>query len=77
MIGDVLFLLVLWGGAAFFANRLFVIIKYRAINIRGITYSKAETPIMYWIQMTLLVFSLVMFGSIAVGMTLFYSGVLA
>lgn len=77
MIGNALFLLVMWAVAAFLGNRLYVIIRYRAINIKGITYSKAETPIMYWIQMALLACGLTMIGSIAVGMTLFYVGALA
>lgn len=77
MIGNVLSLLVMWAVSAFLANRLYVIVRYRATNIKGITYSKAETPIMYWIEMVLLVFGLAMIGSIAVGMTLYYSGVLA
>ena len=75
MIGNVLFLLVMWAVSAFLANRLYVIVRYRAINIKGTTYSKDETPIMYWTQIALLVCGLATIGSIAVGMTLYYSGV--
>jgi hypothetical protein len=77
MIGNALFLLVMWAVSAFLANRLYVIIKYRSINIKGMTYSKVDTPIMYWVQMMLLACGLAVIGSIAVGMTLFYAGVLA
>ena len=35
--GNALFLLVMWAASAFLANRLYVIIRYRAINIKGIT----------------------------------------
>ncbi len=76
MIGNALFLTVLWAVSAFLVNRLYVIVRYGAINIKGATYSKAETPIMYWIQMALLVCGLAMIGPIAAGMTLFYAGVL-
>lgn len=76
MVGNAIFLTVMWAVSAFLVNRLYVIVRYRAINIKGITYSKADTPIMYWIQMVLLVWGLAMIGTIAVGMTLFYAGVL-
>ena len=77
MIGDVIFLAVMWGVAAFMANRLYVLVRYRAINIKGITYSKAETPIMYWVQMALIIFMLALIGGVAVVMTLYYTDVLA
>ena len=76
MVGNALFLMVMWAVSAFLVNRLYVIVRYRAINIKGVTYSKADTPIMYWIQMVLLVCGLAVIGTIAVGMTLFYAGVL-
>jgi hypothetical protein len=76
MVGNALFLMVMWAASAFLVNRLYVIVRHRAINIKGVTYSKTDTPIMYWIQMALLVFALAMIGSIAFGMTLFYADVL-
>lgn len=76
MVGNALFLIVMWGVSAFLANRLYVIVRYRKINIKGVIYSKSHTPIMYWVQMALLVCGLAMIGTIAVGMTLFYAGVL-
>jgi len=77
MIGNALFLLLIWSVTGFLVNRLYVIVRYRAINIKGVTYSRADTPVMYWIQMVLLVFGLTMIGGIAVLMTLGYAGVIA
>lgn len=74
MIGNAIFLIVMWAVSAFLANRLYVIIRYQAINIKGVTYSRVDTPIMYWVQMLLLVCGLALVGTIAVGMTLFYAG---
>jgi hypothetical protein len=74
MIGDAIFLLVMWSVAAFMANRLYVIVRYRQINIKGAVYSRAETPIMYWIQMVLIASMLVLIGGIAFLMTLYDAG---
>jgi hypothetical protein len=77
MIGDLAFLAVMWGVLAFMANRLYVLVRYRAINIKGKTYSKAQTPIMYWVQMALIGFMLALIGGVAVIMTLYYTDALA
>ena len=77
MIGDVLFLSVMWGVAAFMANRLYVIVRYGAINIKGVTYSKSETPIMYLVQMALIILALLLIGGIAAAMTLHYASLKA
>lgn len=77
MVGDVLFLAVMWAVSGFLLNRLYVIVRYKAVNIKGVTYSKADTPVMYWMQMVLLVCALIMIGGIAVFMTLAYAGVIA
>lgn len=77
MIGDVVFLAVMWGVSAFMANRLYVLVRYRAINVKGITYSKAKTPIMYWVQMALIVFMIALIGGVAVIMTLYCTNMLA
>ena len=74
MIGDAIFLLVMWSVAAFMANRLYVIVRYREINIKGAVYSRAETPIMYWIQMILIASMLVLIGGMALLMTLYDAG---
>ena len=66
----------MWGCSAFLVNRLYVIVRYQSINIQGVTYSKAETPVMYWIQMALLVCGLTMIGTLAVVLALIYAGVL-
>ena len=77
MIKDALFLIVMWAVTAFLANRIYVIVRYRAINIKGVTYSKAETPVMYWIQMVILVCGLAMIEGIAVLATLGCAAMLA
>ena len=77
MTKDALFLIVMWAVTAFLVNRLYVIVRYRAINIKGVTYSKADTPVMYWMQMVILVCGLTMIGGIAVLTTLGSAGMLA
>lgn len=76
MIGDILFLLIMWAAAFFLANRLYVIVRYKAINIKGVTYSRAETPIMYCVQLLILMCGLAMIGGIAVLLSLPYLGLL-
>lgn len=76
MIGNVLFFLVMWTVAIFMANRLYVIVRYRAITIKGVTYSKHDTPVMYWIQMALIICALIMIGGIAILVTLAFVGLL-
>jgi hypothetical protein len=66
MLGDVLFFVVMWAVAIFVANRLYVIVRYRAITIKGVTYSRNDTPIMYWVQMALIACALVLIGGIAI-----------
>lgn len=77
MIGDIIFLVVMWSVAVFMANRLYVIIRYREINIKGIVYSLTDTPIMYWIQMALIALGLLFIGGIAVIMSLYDAGLLS
>ncbi|MDB5712718.1 MAG: hypothetical protein JWO15_115 [Sphingomonadales bacterium] len=70
MLGNVILLLVSWVVAIFVANRLYVIIRYRSINIKGAVYSKSDTPIMYWVQMWIIFIGLVLVGGVAIIMTL-------
>ncbi len=70
MVGNAIFLIVMWSVAIFLANRLYVIIRYRALNVKGITYSRRNTPVMYWIEMAILVFGFLMVAGIAVIVTL-------
>lgn len=70
MFGNFLLFVVSWITTAFLSNRLYVIIRYREITIKGVTYSKSSTPIMYWLQMLLIIAGLLMTGGIAVVITL-------
>lgn len=70
MFGNVLFFVVMWAVTAFMANRLYVIVRYQAITVKGVNYSRSATPIMYWIQMLLIITALVLIGGIAVVITL-------
>lgn len=56
MFGNLLLALVGFGLAAFMLNRLYVGIGERQINVKGITYSRSSSPVMYWIVMALAVF---------------------
>jgi len=56
------------------ANRLYVIVKYRSINIKGAVYSKSGTPIMYWVEMATIIIGLVLVGSVAAVVTLGTAG---
>ena len=58
MFGNLLFSLVGFGLAAFMVNRLYVGIGERQINVKGITYSRSSTKILYWIVMAMAVFGL-------------------
>ncbi|MES2303693.1 MAG: hypothetical protein WC816_14900 [Sphingomonas sp.] len=58
MVGNLLFALVGFGLSIFMVNRLYVGIGERQINVKGITYSRSSTPIMYWIVMAMAVFGL-------------------
>lgn len=53
MVGNLLFALVGFGLSAFMVNRLYVGIGGHQINVKGITYSRSSTPVMYWIVMTM------------------------
>ncbi|MET0373431.1 MAG: hypothetical protein ABW128_04135, partial [Rhizorhabdus sp.] len=44
--------------AAFMVNRLYVGVGGRQINVKGVTYSRFSTPVMYWIVMAMAVFGL-------------------
>lgn len=77
MIGDAIFLILLWSVATFMVNRLYVIIRYREINVKGVVYSRGETPITYWVLMAFIAFASLLIGSMAVGMTLYYAGIIA
>jgi hypothetical protein len=74
MIGNVILLIVVWSVSVFMANRLYVIIKYGAINIKGAVYSKVDTPIMYWVQMAIIVVGLVLVGGVGIVTTLGSTG---
>lgn len=76
MVGDAVFLIVMWSVAIFLANRLYVIIRYRALNVKGTTYSQANTPVMYWIEMAILAFGFLMIAGIAVIVTLGRVGII-
>lgn len=58
MLGSLLLALVGLGLAAFMLNRLYVGIGKRQINVKGVTYSRSATPVMYWIVMTMAAFGL-------------------
>lgn len=77
MIGNILFLLVTWGVAGFLANRLYVIVCYRAIQIKGVRYSRAETPTMYWVQLAVIVVGFLLVACMALVAALGIFGVLA
>ena len=71
MIGRAAFFVIVCAAAAFLANRLYVIIRYRELNVKGVVYSKANTPVMYWVEIALLVIALTVIGGMAVVATLY------
>jgi hypothetical protein len=71
MIGNLLFIAIIWAVAAFMVNRLYVIVRYRAINVKGVTYSKVKTPVMFWIVMALIIIANILVGGIAVVTTIY------
>jgi hypothetical protein len=71
MVGNAIFLLVLWGVSVFTANRFYVVIRYREINIKGAVYSKEHTPVMYWFEVVLIGSVMCFIGAMAIGMTLY------
>ena len=70
MVGNLILLLVSWIVAVFMANRLYVIVRYGSIKIKGAIYSRSETPIMYWVEMVIIFVGLFLVGGIAIVMTL-------
>ena len=74
MIANIALLLISWSVAAFLANRLYVIIKYRSITIKGAIYSKANTPVMYWVEMAIISIGFLLVGGIAIIMALGTAG---
>ena len=77
MIGRAAFLVIAWAVSAFLANRLYVIIRYRELNVKGVVYSKAKTPVMYWIEIAILILGLTVIGGMAVVTTLYDAGFFA
>jgi hypothetical protein len=76
MIGDAIYFVVIWAVTIFLANRLYVIVRHKALNIKGVTYSRDATPIIYWIQMIMIISALILIGGIAVLITLDDTGLL-
>ena len=68
MIENLLYLLFFAAFTAFMVNRLYVGLSRRAIQIKGVVYSRAHEPIMYWIVMVLAVWG------IAVGLLMTAAG---
>ena len=58
MLGSLLLALVGLGLAAFMVNRLYVGLGKRQINVKGITYSRSTTPVMYYTVMILAAFGM-------------------
>lgn len=58
MFGNLLLALVGFGLAVFMVNRLYVGVSERQINVKGVTYSRSSTPVMYWIVVVLAIFGL-------------------
>ena len=77
MIARAAFLAIAWAAAAFMANRLYVIIRYRELNVKGVVYSKAKTPIMYWVEIAMLILALTVIGGMAVAVTLYEASLFA
>lgn len=53
--------------AAFLANRLYVGLSRRELNVKGALYSRTTTPIAYWISMSCALIGLLLTFSIVVG----------
>jgi hypothetical protein len=58
MFGTLLFTLVGLSLAGFMVNRLYVGIRERQLDVKGIIYSRSATPIRYWITMSLAAYGL-------------------
>ncbi|MBF5090254.1 hypothetical protein F1640_09565 [Novosphingobium sp. NBM11] len=67
--------MIMWAVTIFMFNRLYVIVRYGAITVKGVTYSRRDAPIMYWIQMALIICGLFMIGGIAILVSLADLGV--
>jgi hypothetical protein len=71
MIGRLTFLVIAWAAVAFLANRLYVILRYGELNVKGVVYSKAQTPVMYWAEIAMLVLGLTVIGGLALMITVY------
>jgi len=61
MVGMILLILVSACLAAFMVNRLYVGFSQGELNVKGIVYHRNDTPIAYWLTMTMAAFGL-LFG---------------
>lgn len=62
--------------AALMVNRLYVIIRDKAITVRGGTYSRSDTPFNYWFMMFVYAFGLLLNSGAAIFLTIRYAGMI-
>lgn len=58
MLANALYLIFFVAFSGFMANRLYVGISKKCIQVKGVTYSREREPIMYWIVMILAVWGI-------------------
>jgi len=49
----ILFLLLMLGSGGFVASRAYLLIARGTLNVKGVTYSRARTPVSYWVELAL------------------------
>ncbi len=66
MILKLLFLMVMFGAGGFVASRAYLLIAKGSLNVKGVTYSRAGTPILYWVELLLAVIGATMILGVAI-----------
>lgn len=64
MILDAFSMSVMWTLTLFLAYRLTVFFRRREVYVKGVTYSRDDGPVAYWIQMTSLFLGIVVLGGV-------------
>ena len=65
MIFKILFLMLMLGCGGFVASRVYLLITKRSLNVKGITYSRTMTPVLYWVELALAITGAAMILGIA------------
>lgn len=56
------------------ATRLYLFIAKKRLNVKGVTYSRAETPVMYWVELVLTIIGATMILGIAALLAINFAG---